>query len=102
MLRALWPRVLDVRVTESPPVSRYRSPRVGTLFAAYLSGLGFGGGHALSALPLVRGVETAPRRSVAQLFLNSTNKPMRTFTLPLQRTGGMPCRKQHNNIRSGC
>ncbi len=45
-------------------------PGMGILSADCLSGLGFCGSRALSALPMVRSLEAAPQRRMAQLFLN--------------------------------
>src|SRR4029077_13180543 len=71
---ALWGSALDVRVTEPRPVSIYSTARMGILFADCLFGLGFCRARALSALPLVCRIEATPQRSLAQLFLNDSNK----------------------------
>src|SRR5579863_10510175 len=61
MLFALWTSPLDVRVTDSRAVPRYSTAGMGILSADCLSGLGFCGSRALSALPVVRSLEAAPQ-----------------------------------------
>ena len=70
VLCALWAGALDVRVTGSRPVPHHSAARMGILSADRLSGVGFRRARAVSAVPLVRGVEAAPQRRLAQLFLS--------------------------------
>src|SRR5580692_8808184 len=60
---------LDVRVADHRPVPIYSATGVGILFADYLSGMGLRRTDALSAMPVVRGLEATPQRCLAQLFL---------------------------------
>src|ERR1019366_10352215 len=69
MLRALWPRALDVCVAHRRSVSHHSPSGMGNLLAGRLSGLGFRCVHALSALPLVCRLETTSQRCLAELFL---------------------------------
>ena len=58
---------------ESPTIAQFpdhSAAGLGILLADCLSDLGFRGGRALSALPLVCGIEAAPQRCLAELFLN--------------------------------
>src|ERR1700722_17824470 len=73
VLCALWAGALDVRVAGPRPVPHHSPARMGLLPADRLSGMGLRCACALSVVPLVCGLEAAPQRRLAQLFLSTCN-----------------------------